>query len=123
MPLQTLVGHCELWISKFTGLLNSIAHRELTALHTYFASGTASLKRGPATLEQLASQLTLHKQLVADRATTEARFRPLREQYQVLEKFEVGCILVQQWSWNVLCLYEKVLDSLAIRHGPVPSWK
>ena len=87
---QTLVGHCELWINKFTGLLNSIAQRELAALHTYFATGTASLKRGPATLEQLAMQLTLQKQLVSERAATEARFRPLREQYQVLEKFEVS---------------------------------
>ena len=96
VPLQTLVGHCELWISKFTGLLNSIAHRELTALHTYFASGSSSLKRGPATLDQLATQLTLHKQLAAERAATEARFRPLREQYQVLEKFEVNLHQISQ---------------------------
>ena len=36
-PLKlTLVGHCEAWVSKFTGLLGQLAATELRTLHTYF---------------------------------------------------------------------------------------
>ncbi len=33
---QTLVGHCEAWVSKFTGLLGQLAATELRALHAFF---------------------------------------------------------------------------------------
>lgn len=33
---QTLIGHCEQWVQKFTGLLNQLALTELKALHEYF---------------------------------------------------------------------------------------
>jgi len=35
---QTLVGHCEQWVAKFTGLLNALAEQELSALHSHFQS-------------------------------------------------------------------------------------
>lgn len=33
---QTLQGHCEMWVAKFTGLLMTMAHQELCAVHDYF---------------------------------------------------------------------------------------
>lgn len=33
---QTLVGHCEQWVSKFTGLLLQLASAELASLHESF---------------------------------------------------------------------------------------
>jgi dynein heavy chain len=33
---QTLVGHCEAWVAKFTGLLSQLAAAELRSLHAYF---------------------------------------------------------------------------------------
>jgi dynein heavy chain len=33
---QTLVGHCEQWVARFTGLLSQLAAQELKALHDHF---------------------------------------------------------------------------------------
>jgi hypothetical protein len=33
---QTLVGHCEQWVARFTGLLSQLAAQELKSLHDHF---------------------------------------------------------------------------------------
>ena len=33
---QTVVGHCEQWVQKFTSLLNQLAHAEIKSIHDYF---------------------------------------------------------------------------------------
>lgn len=86
---QTLVGHCEGWVQKFTGLLNSLASTELSALHDYFKASKESLSHAPSSLDQLAEIVNLHKRLVEEKSATVARFDPLREKYKVLERFEV----------------------------------
>ena len=35
---QTLVGHCEQWVGKFTGLLNNLAAAELHSILGHFSS-------------------------------------------------------------------------------------
>lgn len=87
---QTLVGHCEAWVSKFTGLLNSLANSELSSLNEYFRSNREQLSVVPSSLDELAEVVNLHKRLVDERVATEARFEPLREKYRALERFEVS---------------------------------
>ena len=87
--LQALVGHCEAWRANFTGLLNSIALRELRALHEYFESNTAALRRPPSNLDTLAEAVQLHRKLTLDKPAIQARFDPLHDKYRTLEKFEV----------------------------------
>ncbi|KAG1668463.1 hypothetical protein FOA52_005236 [Chlamydomonas sp. UWO 241] len=86
---QTLVGHCEAWVAKFTGLLGSLAAAELASLHGYFKANRDALTVVPASLDQLAEVVNLHKRLVDERKATEARFEPLREKFRALERFEV----------------------------------
>ena len=87
--LQALVGHCEAWRANFTGLLNSIALRELHALHEYFESNSAALRRPPSNLDTLAEAVQLHRKLTLDKPAIQARFDPLHDKYCTLEKFEV----------------------------------
>ena len=87
--LQALVGHCEAWRANFTGLLNAIALKELQALHEYFQSNTAALRRPPTTLDKLAEAVQLHRKLTLDKPSIQARFEPLHDKYRTLEKFEV----------------------------------
>jgi hypothetical protein len=87
--VQALVGHCEAWSGKFTALLNSMARRELEALHSYFSTHKAALRQTPQTLEELAEAVKLQDRLVAERDRTLARFEPLRDKYRTLARFEV----------------------------------
>lgn len=88
--IQALVGHCEAWRANFTGLLNSIALKELHALHEYFESNSAALRRPPTNLDTLAEAVQLHRKLTLDKPAIQARFQPLHDKYHTLEKFEVS---------------------------------
>lgn len=92
------MGHCEAWAIKFTGLLNSIAHRELQSLHDYFRMNGATLKRVPADLDALADAVNLHRRLIGEKPGIEARFEPLNEKYRTLEKFQVGAVLRSSYA-------------------------
>lgn len=87
--VQALVGHCEAWRANFTGLLNSIALKELQALHEYFETNSAALRRQPTNLDTLAEAVQLHRKLTLDKPAIQARFEPLHDKYHTLEKFEV----------------------------------
>ncbi|CAD7695690.1 unnamed protein product, partial [Ostreobium quekettii] len=87
---QALVGHCEAWTSRFTGLLHSLADTELNAIHDYFRSSTEALARSPTNLDQLAEGVNLQRRLVEEKHSVTARFEPLRERYRALERFEVS---------------------------------
>jgi len=86
---QTLLGHCEQWVGKFTGLLNSLAATELNAIHEHFTSSAQQLAAHPTTMDQLANLVNLHARLLDERKKMEARFEPLREKYKVLARHEV----------------------------------
>ena len=43
-----VAAHCEAWVSKFQGLLHSIAARQLAALHSSLLEQTAALSGGGA---------------------------------------------------------------------------
>lgn len=103
---QALVGHCEAWRANFTGLLNSIALKELQALHECFENNSAALRRPPTNLDTLAEAVQLHRKLTLDKPAIQARFEPLHDKYKTLEKFEVrlscsfcdlsdGCVFFQ----------------------------
>lgn len=52
--------------------------------------GREALTMVPASLEQLADLVNLHRRLADERRRTEARFEPLRDKYKLLERYEVG---------------------------------
>ena len=86
---QSLLGHCEAWVEKFTGLLNATASAELNDLYKYFKSHSAALAEPPKNLEQLADNVNLLKRLIAEKEETKDRFLPMQQKYRLLEKFEV----------------------------------
>ncbi len=98
------MGHCESWRANFTGLLNSIALKELEALHEYFQSNMAALRRPPTTLDKLAEAVQLHRKLTLDKAAIQARFEPLHDKYRTLEKFEVKAWAHQMATWCMACI-------------------
>ncbi len=75
---QTLISHCELWRTKLTGLLNSMAANELRGMHEHFKSSLEALARPPTNLDQLAESVKLHRKLVEERPKMEGKFEPLR---------------------------------------------
>lgn len=89
-PLKhSLVSHCSGWQNKLTTLLNTNASTDLRALHDMFQQKSKKLKTPPKDLDQLCNSLALLSQLTTDLAATESQFGPIREQYQILEKYEV----------------------------------
>lgn len=44
---QAILGHCEVWTAKFTGLLNTLAQRELVDVAEYIRASTAALQQQP----------------------------------------------------------------------------
>lgn len=70
---QALVGHCEAWVRRFTGLLHQLAAKELNSIHEYFVSNTQALAVAPVNLDQLAESVNLQKKLVSEKKSIAAR--------------------------------------------------
>jgi len=86
---SALVSHCQQWQSKLTNLLHHNANSELQSLHEYFVSNTAKLQQKPEVLDKLAEGIKLLQKLQAEAPTVDARFEPLEDTYQCLDKFDV----------------------------------
>jgi dynein heavy chain len=97
---QQLVGHCQQWQQRLTGLLHKLstgcaarvaaskrrrrliqarAHSELNELHEMFNSSMAKLQRRPKTMDELGDSLTLLKKLQDESAAINGKFTPLEE--------------------------------------------
>ena len=89
-PLKaTLLGHCNAWQAKLTEVLNASAAKDLNMLHQMFAENTARLRAPPTDLEKLSESLKLLKKLQGELGDMEAKFQPIHEQYQILDKYDV----------------------------------
>ena len=56
-PLKgALTAHCNTWQNKFTQLLNSNAATELGAMYEHIADVSATFRKKPTSLDQLAEQ-------------------------------------------------------------------
>lgn len=86
---QALVGHCSVWQSKLTSLLNANAYEQLSGLHDMFQKKSNKLRAVPSDVDQLTESLTLLAQLQNDASSIEAQFGPINEHYIILEKYEV----------------------------------
>lgn len=87
---QALVGHCEAWTTRFTGLLHRLADTELKSIHEYFRKNAEALSSSPTNLDQLAEGVNLQRKLIDEKRQMTSRFEPLREKYNVLDRFEVS---------------------------------
>ncbi|KNC97489.1 uncharacterized protein SPPG_07404 [Spizellomyces punctatus DAOM BR117] len=86
---HSLVSHCSAWQNKLTTLLNTNASTELNNLHKMFVEKAERLRSPPKNLDQLGESLNLLSQLQTALPSIEAQFGPIREQYEILEKYEV----------------------------------
>jgi len=90
MLKSSLVDHCVQWQNSFYKLLNTMARTELEQLHDMFESNTKKLEVKPLNLDQLAQSVKLRDSLDSSRDDIEARFAPVRDQYQLLAQFDVS---------------------------------
>jgi dynein heavy chain, axonemal len=86
---QSIIKHCVEWQAKFTDHINSTARAELSSLLSLFETKTASLLRNPKTLDELSDVNVALKDIQANLVSIHARFDPLKQQYNMLEYFEV----------------------------------
>eukprot|EP00892_Ulva_mutabilis_P005742 jgi/Ulvmu1/353/UM001_0358.1 len=84
--MQTLVMHCEQWVTKFSLLLHEIASEELTSIYDFFTKNMAALRATPESLDDLATVVNLQRSLDAGQAAMAARFEPLQNMFRILEK-------------------------------------
>lgn len=84
--LQTLVMHCEQWVTKFSLLLHEIASEELSSIYNSFTSNTTALRATPESLDDLATVVSLQKRLDSEQGAMVARFEPLQNMFRILEK-------------------------------------
>ncbi|KAJ9437970.1 Dynein-1-beta heavy chain [Diplonema papillatum] len=91
LPLKaTLNAHCQEWMVKIYQLLNSMAVQELNALYDYFSTNKKRVLAQPTGLDMLGEQLAAVQKIRAEESQIEARFKPVKEQYGLLEKCEVS---------------------------------
>ena len=93
---QALLAQCGAWRGKFMSLLNTVAARELAALHAYIDSASAGLAQTPRSMADVAETQLLQQKLAAECAGIAARFEPLREKYRALARFEVHLMPVRR---------------------------
>ena len=86
---QAIIKHCVEWQARFTDHINTTARAELHALISLFESTTASLLRNPKTLDELSEVNLALKDIQANLHSVQGRFDPLKQQYNMLEYFEV----------------------------------
>lgn len=85
----SLMAQCTAWQGKLTTLLNTNAANELYTLHEMFDSKSKRLQIIPLDLDGLGDMIALLTQLQGDLSAIEAQFNPIREMYEILEKYEV----------------------------------
>eukprot|EP00756_Hemistasia_phaeocysticola_P025139 Hpha_TRINITY_DN15989_c0_g2::TRINITY_DN15989_c0_g2_i1::g.72379::m.72379/K10408/DNAH; dynein heavy chain, axonemal len=91
LPLKgALNKHCNEWMGKFYALLNQMASQELNSMYDMFKAYKKKIQETPVNLDMLGEQLATVQKLKTDEAATEARFKPVKEQYALLEKYEVA---------------------------------
>lgn len=89
-PLKrALVGHCDAWVARLAGLLNTTAARELAGLHAHMEGTAGRLSGVPSSLDELAEMVALHRKALAERGASEAAITPLQDRFRLLRKFEV----------------------------------
>ena len=115
---QVLMGHCEAWVAKFTGLLLSMAAAELRSLHDFFKESREQLAIVPSNLDQLAEVVNLQRRLVDEKRKVEARFEPLREKYRVLDKFSIN---IPEDQGQCRCCYSLSSPPVTNTNIPLPS--
>ncbi|KAI8821286.1 dynein heavy chain and region D6 of dynein motor-domain-containing protein [Fimicolochytrium jonesii] len=86
---HALVSHCNSWQNKLTTLLNNNASTDLISLHKMFVEKAEKLRTVPRDLDQLGDSLGVLQKLQTSLQSIEGQFRPIREQYEILEKYEV----------------------------------
>jgi dynein heavy chain len=86
---QAIINHCIEWQAKFTDHINTSARTELHALLALFESTNASLSRSPKNLDELSDVNIALKEVQANLDSVHQRFEPLKQQYNMLEYFEV----------------------------------
>ena len=115
---QTLVHHCETWVTKLTQLLNDIARQELESVHDYFKSNTEILKKPVLSLDMLADTVNLQKKLLSEKSKVQGSFAPILEKYASLESFEVTITPEEVQMKELLPIvwnqFEKDLDETAV---------
>lgn len=87
---QTLVASCELWATRFTALLTTLARQQLTALEEALVEPTKALAEQEATGSAGWAQLEeVHARLAGDVDELEGKVRQCQERYTALESLEV----------------------------------
>ena len=88
--MQVLVTHCQAWVARFTGLLHSLASRELGGLQETMRATAVELYAEPGDLRQLAEAVALHRRLAEELPTVAARLPPLKDMYAALDRYGVS---------------------------------
>ncbi|XP_052104325.1 dynein axonemal heavy chain 2-like isoform X7 [Mytilus californianus] len=89
-PLKySILSHCQEWQNKFTTLLKQIATDGLKELNTFLKENGENVSKIPQTLDELGNSLNLWEKLSTGLSETEAKFPPLQDQFNILEKYEV----------------------------------
>ncbi|OHS94615.1 Dynein heavy chain family protein [Tritrichomonas foetus] len=88
-PLQNaLLTHCSDWQSRLIQLLNTVSHEQLLAFYQMFQEDSTKLQQVPTTIPELAALLKLMAEIKESIPHTEAKFVPLRENFEALQKYE-----------------------------------
>ena len=81
--------HCNEWQDKFTALLRNMATEKLRESTKFMHENAIAVTQAPENLNSLSDSIELYERLVATMTDTQKELPAIREQFAILEKYEV----------------------------------
>ena len=85
----SLIRHCNEWQDKFTALLRSMATQKLKETTLFMQENSIAVTQTPENLNALSDRIELYEKLHASMGDTQKELPGIREQFAILEKYEV----------------------------------
>ena len=85
----SIIDHCNVWQQRFTELLHNMGREKLQSLQDYIINTAQQLQRIPTSLDEMCQSVELLAKAQKDFPDIELQLQPLREQFEILEKYEV----------------------------------
>ena len=86
---MSLIRHCNEWQDKFTALLRNMATAKLKETTTFMHENAIAVTQAPENLNALSDRIELYESLHATMQDTHKELPAIREQFAILEKYEV----------------------------------
>ncbi|EDQ90997.1 uncharacterized protein MONBRDRAFT_20211 [Monosiga brevicollis MX1] len=108
-----LLDHCKEWQTRLSQVLHDQTVQELADLHAYLEEQARLLRQRPEGLDAVIASVALYDEARKRRESTQQRFAPLKERFEILHKYDVSISAqVEQSHLNLAAAWTSFNDAL-----------